>query len=317
MRALFILVALAAVLSSCAQSTPASDAGIEVADPGAWWFASANSGDASGLARAFSQNPRLVDATDRYGQTALEIAVRLGHEEAVRFLVDHGAPLDRPQPHLKAQVPTGPKSSYIGWGRTPLGMAIAFNHVAIANFLLDRGADPHIADGYGHNNLYWVCDAGLTRRLLAAGLDPNEPPRRSSIYDALGTPRPLLHAVDAGCGAEEVQALLDAGADPAHAGNMRETALYLALNRNRPLREIRALLDAGAPINARTQFGNTPLMEAAARYDDPVVITWLLERGADVMAKSNDGHMAIDLARGRNAEAKRRLISEAMERAHS
>lgn len=58
--------------------------------------------------------------------------------------------------------------------------------------------------------------------------------------------------------------------------------------RNGNAEEVLALLEAGADVHARTSFGDTPLHQAAL---GPIlaVITGLIEAGADVNATDRDG----------------------------
>ena len=66
--------------------------------------------------------------------------------------------------------------------------------------------------------------------------------------------------------------------------------------------EIQAIIEAGADLNARGDHGQTPLMEAAKRTAKPEVISILLEAGADVNARRPDGKTALMMfARNRMA----------------
>jgi uncharacterized protein len=73
------------------------------------------------------------------GLTALHFAIRQGHAEAVRLLVESGADVN--------QVTAGDRTS-------PLLMAVINGHFDLAQFLLDRGANPRLASDNGVTPLY-------------------------------------------------------------------------------------------------------------------------------------------------------------------
>lgn len=62
------------------------------------WQQAVAAGDAARLAELLERGAE-VDALDRYGQTALMLAARNGHFEAVHTLVDAGADLDHTAKH--------------------------------------------------------------------------------------------------------------------------------------------------------------------------------------------------------------------------
>lgn len=114
------------------------------------------------------------------GLAALHLAVREGHGDAARVLLDGGAPID---------LPTGGDRS------TPLLMATINGHFDLAWELLDRGADPALASHANATPLYtaintqWIPKSRhpqpadymqqevtylqLVERLLESGVDPN------------------------------------------------------------------------------------------------------------------------------------------------
>ncbi|HPR30635.1 MAG TPA: PQQ-binding-like beta-propeller repeat protein [Prolixibacteraceae bacterium] len=67
-----------------------------------------------------------VNTANHYGVTALSFAIDKGHQEAVRFLLEHGA-----NPDLKDSF----------YGETPLGWAIYRKNPSVIKTLIDHGAD--------------------------------------------------------------------------------------------------------------------------------------------------------------------------------
>ena len=114
------------------------------------------------------------------GLTALLLAVREGHQEAVEALLEGGADVNQPRDADKT---------------TPLLLATINGHFDLAKHLLDRGADPTLASIHGATPLYAVINKHwapssrhpqptyhhqqklgyleLMEDLLKAGADPN------------------------------------------------------------------------------------------------------------------------------------------------
>jgi ankyrin repeat protein len=74
------------------------------------------------------------------GFTPLGLAAFMGHTEAVKFLLEHGAPIDTVDRSFNAN--------------TALDAAVAGNHTETALLLLERGASVHARDGAQHTPLH-------------------------------------------------------------------------------------------------------------------------------------------------------------------
>ena len=87
------------------------------------WERAARVGDLAVLIELASSGVD-VDARDRYGQTALMLAARGGHPDAVRWLAAHGADLNHSAK----------------FGLTALMLAVVFGHGEAARALIEAGA---------------------------------------------------------------------------------------------------------------------------------------------------------------------------------
>ena len=242
--------------------------------------------------------------------TPLQFAVRGGHIEATRMLLDAGANVNDPAPN----------------GALPLHIAILNAHWELAAFLVDRGADVD-AEAPGGRPLHQIASVRAAKVLVrAGGLPPPEPTGKMTamqlakklielganvnaritkpLGQTYGT-RPgtqvgltplLLTVIPAD--PEYMRVLLDGGADPTLMTNNRTNFLMMAggvgLNANlgedeEALAIVKtAVEETGLDINAQNQDGDTALHGAAFRGYNPIV-EYLAEQGARLDIKNNIG----------------------------
>ena len=262
------------------------------------------------------------------GLTALIFAARVGDVESARILLDAGARIDDAAEE----------------GLSALGFATVRGHVPMASLLLERGANPNAAEA-GYSPLHWAVGSWettlttadftieregndewnvlpglregkleLVKAMLARGGDPNlrmkvAPPRAGATKNPglpeLAGATPFFLAARGG-DAAVMQALLEAGADPALTTDIRSTALMAAAGAGRvlgentlkhgPLLEAATLaVKAGADVNAVDDFGNTPLHYAAYNRVDAVV-QYLVENGARMDVRNKFGETPLWLS---------------------
>lgn len=220
-----------------------------------------------------------VSARDRFGNTALLVAARSGHDKAVTYLLERGADIA----HANLA------------GSTALLRAVDANRRRVARLLLKAGADPNAANVKKVSPLIAASYNGsgkLVKLLLKAGADPQQP-------DASGK-GPIVYA--AGKGYNDIlQLLIEAGADVNRVYGNGLTPLMWASGHSNdvPVDEgvaaVKLLLDRGASLDVADNRGRTALMIAAER-DHPEIVTLLLDAGADAGLADRDGMTAGQLA---------------------
>ncbi len=276
---------------------------------------------------ARTDNPsRLADRTFAYaprtGFSALIFAVRAGHIEATRALLNAGADVN----------------DTVSDGQSALVVAAANANWELAAYLLDRGADATAAEA-GWNALHQTVRtrrmnlafgppgpfaAGtldsneLMRKLLAAGIDVNARMTRNGIRDGqrnrfnrLGATAFMLAAKVTDV--EAMNILLEAGADPniptadgttplmvaagLHIWNPGEDGGSFTGQEEEVLEAVRITVEGGNDINARNYRGETALHGVGFRGVN-IVLDYLVERGADLGALTDDGWSPLAIARG-------------------
>jgi ankyrin repeat protein len=104
-------------------------------------------GNAPAIAALLSQKPRSIADRDRYGGTALHVAVGYEHMEVVKLLLAKGADVN--DNANRDQV-------------TPLHIAAGSGYMDIVDLLLANGADIHIKNKYGQTPLDVADCKGMT-----------------------------------------------------------------------------------------------------------------------------------------------------------
>ncbi len=285
---------------------------------------------------------------DELGETPLMAAGQMGHADAVKMLLAHGA-----DPNVKDKQ-----------GNTALSLALKYHHPEIAAMLQQGGAtanifdaasagdvaavrallakDPQVLkakDATGYSPLYRAAEAGHTNTvslLLAMGDNPNDFTGNNGWGYS-----PLLIAAQNG-ESDAVDLLLDHGADPNSRSRDGETALCLA-SRNGNFRIVQLLVAHGADVNVRggsllaapldeaaysgnkeiadfliahnanlgvrDQYGFTPL-HMAAYHGHSEVVDSLIAAGADINTKDNDGKTPLQEAKSRGQSGTAKILSQ-------
>lgn len=123
-------------------------------------FEAAALGKVDLLKNEIEKNPELISAWSHDGFTLLHLAAFFGHEDAVRYLLDHGGDVS-----LVSRSPMGV---------TPLHSAVAGDHAGVARLLVESGADVNVRQRGGWTPLHSAAangDGALVEFLLAGGAD--------------------------------------------------------------------------------------------------------------------------------------------------
>lgn len=260
---------------------------------------------------------------DAQGQTPLMFAAAFGTADAMRVLIEAGAPVDAVSNagvsalhwaagdagKARLLVERGAAVDVVSKaGRTPLLVAASTNGAtAVVRLLLDRGAKIDHADPAGVTALLAaasVDDLPTARLLLERGADPNA--RAAGVPQAA---TPLMGAAYNG-NLELVRLLLrrrpDVQATSAPRGVAvkngfvqfgNATALHMAMvGGNAEI--VRLLLDAGARIDALDARGMSPLVWAVATdRAQPAIVRLLVGRGANRTIRTTGEETVTDWAR--------------------
>jgi ankyrin repeat protein len=230
----------------------------------------------------------------------LSNAVNANDVDRVKFLVEKGADVNKPDPQ--------------GW--TPLQNAARQRKDGMIKALIELGADVNRPD-----------DSGMTP-LIAAAMRDHVPSikvliEKGANIEQPGTQgfRPLALAI-AENKYESAKALMEAGADlSAASGADGLTPLMLIAAQTspaegarflpgstRPSDIARGLVERGADVNAQSKNGVTALMIAATHNSAPM-IGLLMDAGADPALKNQQGQTATEVAeRNGNLEAAQAIL---------
>ncbi|KAI1141692.1 hypothetical protein F5Y05DRAFT_270401 [Hypoxylon sp. FL0543] len=210
-------------------------------------------------------------------------AVRRGHEVLIKLFLDRGADVNGTS------------------GRNPLCVAVQEGHEALIKLLLDRGAD--VNGTSGRNPLCVAVQEGheaLIKLFLDRGADVNGTSGRNPLCVAVQKRHEAL-----------IKLLLDRGADVNGNGVSADhwnplSAAVLGCG----CATVRLLLERGALTEVRTRTGFTPLL-LAARYGPLDIVRLLLDSGADINARCNDSKGVLSLASiGHGGDAVIQLLRE-------
>ncbi|XP_024914176.1 85/88 kDa calcium-independent phospholipase A2 isoform X2 [Cynoglossus semilaevis] len=178
------------------------------------------------------------------GETALHIACRMGHMEAVKALLDGGA-----------------KCDVIGSTGYPIHSAMKYSEKGCVGEVLK--ADPrqlHAEDPiYGGTPLHWAKTAEMCHVLLAHGCEINYLSK---------TGESALHILTKKGRFEAAMVLLTHGANANLKGQDGNTALHLAMKMDH-MELIKALIVFGADVEIHNDLGETPGLIAARTSKGP------------------------------------------------
>lgn len=281
-------------------------------------------GNSQEIAQFMAAHP---DEFNKGKNDALQLAVRAGNANVVRFLLKNGA--DATTPHAEVSYgefgTTRNEGTLLHWvAEAPRDKA-----VEVATALVASGADPAARGAEGTTTLQWAAmknNVPLMKFLLGKKVDINATDEHGQTA--------LHHAVASG-NAEAAQFLIENGAslnmpvgpDMRPAAELRgmatewpiykkgqegQTALHIAAGMKPDL--LKVLVQKKADLNVVDGKGNTALHVAAnAGQFDNVLL--LIESGARLDIRNKDGKTALELVTERfKTPAQKAKIVEAMQK---
>jgi len=224
------------------------------------------------IARLLLKSQSGLNCQDSNGSTPLHTAAQNGHLDLVKLSVESGADVNVRK--RKNQIPLD--GAFASRKRQLTGCLADHMDVMDPSDRMDIDRLDNIPD-----NL--VPDAALMSAGIAKDRHPHGRPSLSSLHDAC-----------AKGSVEDVQSLLDQGADINGRNAYHGTPLLVALD-NAELEVAEVLIKYGADVNCRDETGWAPLM-FASRYGYRHIAELLLNHGVDVNAKQEDLWTALHFA---------------------
>ena len=213
-----------------------------------------------------------MNATNKINYTALIVACKTGHIDAIHVL-------------LKAGSDTNVADSN---GNTCLMYAVNSNcGEEVLQAIIDHGADVNATETYNRTALMSACETGHIEAihvLLKAGSDTN-----IATVDGVTC---LMCAVDKLCSNKVLQAIIDHGADVNATNKNNFSALTVACKKGH-IDAIHVLLKAGSDTNIAVVNGQTCLMHAVDRHCGEEVLQAIIDHGADVNATETYNRTAL------------------------
>jgi ankyrin repeat protein len=269
-----------------------------------------------------SESGNTFSAPSPTGFTPLMFAIRAGHLDAVRLLLEAGANVN----------------DTLSDGTTALVVATANAHWELADFLLDKGADPNLA-GAGWNALHQAVrtrrpnvgfgtpgpiptgnldSINVIKKMIARGVNVNARMTRNGMKDGqrnrlnrLGATAFFLAAKNTDV--EAMRVLVAAGADPQIPSAEHTTPLMVAAGleiwnpgedggsllgqEEEVLEAVKLCVELGNDVNAANDDGETALHGVAFRGVN-IVAKYLVEQGAKLDARDSRGWTPLAIANG-------------------
>jgi len=241
-----------------------------------------------------------INATDRYGETALHRAVRYTRTDCMKRLVKNGANINAANSNLE----------------TPVMIAAETPGPENLGFLIAHGANIRAADKNGNRALHRAATRGYMmniKALLSAGaeIDCQNNLGATALHIAESSGKPDVIALLKQSGANRDIADKN-GITPGKIDDARSEKAFELFDKI--FSEARFIKADGVPKKYWINFSLQPKLHKAVILKSPEVVETLIKNGADVNEKNMDGETAIEIAMETGAfEAFDRLYEKSAE----
>lgn len=229
-----------------------------------------------------------MEQIDNNGLCAVHWAVRNGHLEMLKIMVEKGVDMNITQDE--------PADS----GNTPLHIACIYGHSDIVKFLLENGADCSIANIDGELPAHLA----VMKKKYGGDLSPEQRVKVLRELKTLDgarndgkTPLMLLVTLHFNPARELLPLFIERGVDVNATDNSGNTALLLNTKTLNMCSKdtVKELVRAGADVNMTDNTGNTALYYAL-KYGNQEVARFLIKKGADYNHTNNKGESCVQVA---------------------
>lgn len=207
---------------------------------------------------------------NRWGQTALHVAGKLGNEELVKVLLmaDSSTIQDRD-------------------GDTPLHVAVSRDQAAVVQLLLENGLEAAIPNSDGSTALHLAARAGkeASVRLLL--------PKHQDLESVDKRGRTPVHLATAAGHDAILKLLMESGADMTKADQDGKTPIHLAVENGR-LQTLKLIIETG-DVRKPDRSDQTSL-HLAVQCGSNAIVEMLLEAGANPWCRDRLGQTPLHLA---------------------
>ena len=230
---------------------------------------------------------RDLDASDKYGTTALHIAAFLPDYKVVQMLIERTAAIDVRDTKGRTPLHYAMRDFELGWDYDN-GRRSDDDIFHCVQLLLDHGASAEAQNNHGSTPLH-VAASKMSREIIqslienSTNIDLRNNSGRTALHEALQRGQPDI-----------IQLILNHNAEVDALDSGGSTPLHLAIYKGH-LETVQLLLKRGASVALRNENGQTAL-HRASECGQSDIIQVLLNHNAEVDAPDNDGSTPLHLA---------------------
>ena len=234
------------------------------------------------------KRPRDLNASDKYGTTALHIAAYQPNCEVAQMLIERTAAINVRDNKGRTPLHYAMHDDCMwGWGRIKEESRDDIFHCV--RLLLDGGASADLQNNNGSTPLHAAAASKISQEIVqllienSTNIDLRNNKGQTALHKASQRGQPDI-----------IRLMINHGADVDTPDNEGSTSLHLAISEG-SLQAVQLLLNHGASVILRNEKGQTALHRASER-GEAEIIQLILDHNADVDALDNDGSTPLHLA---------------------